>query len=203
MRAVLLFLALAVAGQSATARAQDMTEVDPRALRAALRRYARDEPPIDLVVAAALRQSAPDLEGLESIATRARLSGLLPTVRVGLRRGTGWDLSQRLDDSGRVQLGTDDSMLLRGEAAFALDRLIFAPQEVPLAREQRATRLVRLDLVRSVVRLYYERRRLLLERDLLGAGSIEHATRIIEATALLDAFTGGAFTRMMASRRGR
>ncbi len=177
--------------------------IDPRALRDALARYARTEPRVDDVVAAALRHGAPDLDELESLGTRARLSGLLPTLRIGARRGSGWDLSERLDESGRVQLGTDDSLTFRGEAVFALDRLVFARQEVALAREARATRLVRQDLLRAVVRLYFERRRLLLERDLLGARGLDHWARIAEATALLDAFTGGAFSRMMTARRGR
>jgi hypothetical protein len=190
----LLVPGVAMGQEAATA------EVHPRALRAALSHYERIEPPVGAVVAAALREGAPDLEELHSLATRARLAGLLPTLRLGAQRGSGWDLSERLDDSGRVQLGTDDSLTLRGQAVFALDRLIFAREEVPLAREARATRLVRQDLVRSVVRIYYERRRLLLERDLLGVSGIDHATRIAEATALLDAFTRGAFTRMMAER---
>jgi hypothetical protein len=134
------------------------------------------------------------------VATRARLSALLPRLRVSAQRGTGWDLSERLDETGRVQLGTDDSLMLRGEVLFPLDRLVFAREEVPLLREQRAVRLMRQDLVRTVVRVYYERRRLMLERDLLDAAGLDHALRIEEASALLNAFTGGAFGRGVRSR---
>jgi hypothetical protein len=81
-----------------------------------------------------------------------------------------------------------------------LDRLVFAREEVPLLREQRAVRLMRQDLVRTVVRVYYERRRLMLERDLLDAAGLDHALRIEEASALLNAFTGGAFGRGVRSR---
>ncbi|RLB57364.1 MAG: hypothetical protein DRJ42_00705 [Deltaproteobacteria bacterium] len=172
-------------------------DVDTRALASAIARYTRIEPSVDRVVQAALRAGAPSLADLDSLTTRARLSGLLPSLRVGARRGTGWDLSERLDDNGRVQLGTDDQLSIRAEAVFSLDRLLFAREEVPLSRELRAVQLVRRDLVQSVVRLYFERRRLMLERDLLGVDGVVITVRIQEATALLDAFTGGRFRRML------
>jgi hypothetical protein len=200
-----LFSFFACASASATARAQEHAqeqpaEIDPRDLRAALAHYAQVEPSVDEVVRLALRESTNDLSEVHSVATRARLSALLPRLRVSAQRGTGWDLSERLDETGRVQLGTDDSLMLRGEVLFPLDRLVFAREEVPLLREQRAVRLMRQDLVRTVVRVYYERRRLMLERDLLDAAGLDHALRIEEASALLNAFTGGAFGRGVRSR---
>ncbi|MBW2460813.1 MAG: hypothetical protein JRH11_04150 [Deltaproteobacteria bacterium] len=179
-------------------RDQSQTQdVDRRALASAIAHYTRIEPSVDRVVQAALRAGAPSLADLDSLATRARLSGLLPSLRVGARRGTGWDLSERLDDNGRVQVGTDDQLSIRAEAVFSLDRLLFAREEVPLSRELRAVQLVRRDLVQAVVRLFFERRRLMLERDLLGVDGVVVTMRIEEATALLDAFTGGQFRRML------
>lgn len=173
------------------------SEVDGRALASAIARHDRREPPVDRVVRAALAAGAPSLIDIRDLTTRARLAGLLPSLRVGAQRGTGWDLSERLDDNGRVQIGTDDELSLRAEAVFSLDRLLFAREEVPLSREVRAVHLVRRDLVEAVVRLYYERRRLMLERDLLGSRGVAAAMRIDEVTALLDAFTGGRFRRML------
>jgi len=194
-------VALVLCGGIGTASAQsDERAIEPRALAAALAHYGRVEPKVDEVVAAAVREGVTDLERVDALGNRARLSGLLPSIRVGAQRGTGWDLSERLDESGRIQLATDDSLSIRGEAVFALDRLLFARQEVPLLREERAVRLVRQDLVRTVVRIYYERRRLMLERDLLGVNDLEHVIRIEEATALLNAFTGGALSRMISDR---
>jgi len=199
--ALALLVASVLCGWTETASAQsEEPAFERRALTAALTHYARVEPRVDEIVRAALEEGVTDLRGVDALRTRARLSGLLPSIRIGAQRGTGWDLSERLDDSGRVQLGTDDSISIRGEAVFALDRLIFAREEVPLLREERAVRLVRQDLVRTVVRLYYERRRLMLERDLLGANGLEHTIRIDEATALLNAFTGGALSRMITDR---
>jgi hypothetical protein len=201
VRLTLFGLSAFFAFVSTNATAQEQSpEIDPRDLRAALAHYARIEPSVDEVVRVALRESATDVSEVRSVGTRARLSALLPSLRVAAQRGTGWDLSERLDESGLVQLGTDDSLMLRGEAVFSLDRLVFAREEVPLLREERSVRAARQDLVRAVVGVYYERRRLMLERDLLGAADIEHAIRIEEATALLNVFTGGAFGRISRGR---
>jgi len=54
-------------------------------------------------------------------------------------------------------------------------------------------------VVTQVVHLYFERRRLQLERDLGGQVEVASELRILEAEALLDVFTNGAFSRMMAS----
>ncbi len=207
---VVASIAALAAALAAPVRAQDPPP-QPRALRqpsraeiaAALAHY-RHEPSVDRVVAAALRVADVLPERARDAAHRARLSGWLPTARVGIRRGTGRDLAQQSTDLlDRTNVSTDDTLAVDGALVFRLDRLVFAREEVALLREERALAEERDSLMRDVVHLYFERRRLQLERDLLGQADTEHAVRIAEATALLDAFTRGTFSRAIGARRER
>jgi hypothetical protein len=178
-------------------------DVDPAALREALAALARSEPRVEDVIAAALATADAAPSRARDAAERARLSGLLPSVRVGARRGQGWDLSQlQTTDSGRVALATGDELAVTGEVSFDLGRLLSAREEVALLREERALRMAREELVRAVVSLVYERRRLLLERAFVAHVDLAREVRIDEISALLDVFTEGAFGRMIADRRG-
>jgi hypothetical protein len=75
--------------------------------------------------------------------------------------------------------------------------VVFRSEEVGLLRQRQAELDARAALVRQVIHLYYERRRLQVERDLDPEPKVARSVRIAEATALLDAFTGGAFQRMI------
>lgn len=212
VRALLLAGALGSSLASAAVRAQEGAPVEPRSqdttavpridphrMEAALHRLARSEPPIRRVVRAATEVSAPDPDRASSLASRARLRGLVPVARAGVRRGQGQDLSE-LQSGDTTRLSTDDELALHATLTFELDRLVFSGEEVSLLREERTRRAARADVVREVVHLYFERRRLLLERALL-APDLEREIRIEEITALLDAFTGGAFSRMIGPTR--
>jgi hypothetical protein len=171
------------------------------AIRRALVRY-RDEPPVGTVVEAALRHAEVDLADAERLVRRGRRSGLLPTVRLGVRRGQARDLSAlTTTELDRTNLSTDEELSIEASVVFRLDRLVYGPDEVSLLRERRALSDTRRELVRIVVSLYFERRRLQLERDLAGLDGVEQALRIAEIEALLDAFTGGEFERMIAPGR--
>jgi len=209
---VVACIAVLAAALAAPARAQEPPPPpQSRAVRqpsrteiaAALANY-RHEPSVDRVVAAALRVADVLPERARDAAHRARLSGWLPTARVGVRRGTGRDLAQQSTDLlDRTNVSTDDTLAVDGALVFRFDRLVFAREEVALLREERALAEERDSLMRDVVHLYFERRRLQLERDLLGQADTEHAVRIAEATALLDAFTRGSFSRAIGARRER
>jgi hypothetical protein len=178
----------------------------PGTLGRALARYA-DEPTVEDVVRAALAASGLDPGRARAAATRARASAWLPTARVGVRRGSGVDLSLRQTAAvaDRSVLSADESLALEGALVFQLGRAVFAREEVPLLREERAIAEERRELIVDVVRVYHERRRLQLERDLLGRDDLEHALAIAERTAVLDGWTRGAFSRGLqaaAHRRG-
>lgn len=177
------------------------TALTPARIRAAIARY-RHEPSVDQLVEAALAAPALDPARAREAQDRARLAGLLPQARMDVRRGQVLDLGALQSGTGdRTTWSTGDELAIAGSVTFHLDRLLFATEESSLLRERRALEERRLQIVTQVVHLYYERRRIQLERDLGGRVEIATEIRIIEAEALLDVFTGGAFSRMMASAR--
>jgi hypothetical protein len=188
-----------------------LTEVDPtkppddtrstsaRALDAALQRYAR-EPRVEQVVQVALLAAPPSRS--DALAARARTAGWIPRIGLRARRGQTIDLSSAANvDSDDLRLKSNDDLTLEATLSFELDRVVFRPEEVALARQHRIEHDDRSALVRDVVHLYFERRRLQLERDLSDRIRPEHELRIAEIEALLDAFTNGAFRRMITATR--
>lgn len=174
--------------------AEEATVLDPAMVAYAMRRYGR-EPVPEVVVAAAVRTARIAPRRIGRVASRARAAGWVPWLRLGARRGQQIDYQLQADAD--LHVGTDDEVTLEASLTFRLDRLVFAPEELPLLREERTRAQARTDLARLVLHVYFERRRLQLERDLLGRGGIEVEARIAEAAALLDAFTAGEFSRMM------
>jgi hypothetical protein len=104
--------------------------------------------------AARRAERAPERERtLDALASRARLSSLLPEVR--LRAARTRDESLRLtpttDDPYRFTLAGGDALVLEGAATFRLSRLLFADEELAVDRlrlerernlERRATRVL-------------------------------------------------------------
>lgn len=162
----------------------------------ALRRY-RHEPSVQHLVRAAIATRARDPGRARDAIDRARLRGLVPTVRGTIRRGHAIDLRNLTNGTGG-NLSTDDDLMLEARVSFQFERLVFASEEVGLLRELRALEAEQLELVRTVIALYFERRRLQLEGDLLNQRDVAKAMRILEIEALLDAFTAGEFTRIIA-----
>ncbi|MFW5926343.1 MAG: hypothetical protein ACOCV4_09275 [Myxococcota bacterium] len=171
-------------------------------IEAALARYDH-EPGVDRVVAAALAAAGRDPSAMRRVARRARHSGWAPDVRLKVRRKQRQDLSLRQSDTATTRTASNDDLMIEGSLKFELDRLVFANAETRLLRESQRRRETRSELASQVVALYFERRRLQLERDLLDAHDVERAMRIAEIGALLDAFTDGAFRRMMGSPEER
>lgn len=201
---VTLLLALLPAsalGQESAPNRANAPALSEARIEAALTRY-RHEPGVEEVVRAALEHRAEAPARVHDAIDRARLRGLLPSVRGGLRRGQAIDL-RGLTGNDPANISTDDDLMLEARVVFDLDRLVFASEEVSLLRELRTLETAQLELVRTLIALYFERRRLQLERDLLGAADLARTVRILEAEALLDALTGGAFTRMLLARSQR
>jgi len=73
---------------------------------------------------------------MDSAATRARTSAVLPEIR--LRAARSRDAALRLaptvDDPYHASLADGDGVLVEAQATFRLNRLIFADEEVPLER---------------------------------------------------------------------
>lgn len=126
-------------------------------------------------------------------ARRARRSALLPELRVRARRGRERDASETQTGTN---LSTDDDAVLEGTLVFQLPRAVYSGDEAAWSREARAQAAARVQVVRLVVGLYFERRRLQLEQA-LGDVSVEAVVRIAEIEALLDGLTGGRFGELL------
>jgi len=185
--------------QRAMAPAQTPPDPSADAVTAALASYGH-EPSVHRVVTWALGLAHVAPARAERALRRGRRSGLLPTLRLGMRRGLGRDASSQLTED-TTRLSTAADLSLEATVTFRLDRLAYGPDEVAWARERRSLELARAELVRSVVQLYYRRRRLQLERDLMGARSVERLMTIEQLTALLDELTGSAFSEHARSPR--
>jgi hypothetical protein len=189
---------VSLAREKETARLA-LSSLSPEEIAALLRRYAA-EPSAIAVARAAIRASERDPDRFASMLRRARWRGLVPTLSVGARRGQGVDLRTVTDDTG-VRYTSGDDLVVSATLRFDLGRLLFADEEVMIAREARAAKAVRLELVRDVIHWYYLRRRLQLERDALGHTSVMREVKIAEIEALLDVFTNGLFRRMIEGQR--
>jgi hypothetical protein len=154
-------------------------------------------------VEAALTADPVSPDQARDAARRARRSGLLPIVRFRAQHGRGQDRTDYRGSNARTNLGSDHDLTLEGRLELRLGRLVYAPDEMAWARELRAREAARAARVRQVVTLYFERRRLLLERDLLGMDDLERQLRRVEIEALLDVYTGGEFTRLLEASRTR
>ena len=169
------------------------------AIREALQRYAR-EPAIEAVVRATVQAAPPSHAA--ALASRARTAGWVPRIGLRARRGQGVDLAtSQSEDNEALRLSTGDDLTFEATLTFDLDRVVFRSEEVALAREERAENAVNAARVEQVVSLYFERRRLQLERDLGAPASPERSARIAEIETLLNVFTRGEFSRMMRQPR--
>jgi hypothetical protein len=196
-------LAVGLGGHSAEAQRAEARGIDRERIAAALARY-RDEPSVDDVVRAVIESRALDPARASEAAERARLAGIVPQARADVRRGQMLDL--RALQSGTTDRSTwtsGDEIAFSAGLTFRLDRLVFAADETALLRERRQLEERRLALVTQAVHVYFERRRLQLERDLAGTSEVATEMRIAEAEALLDVFTNGAFSRMMSDATTR
>ena len=156
-------------------------------VRAALARY-RHEPSAAATVRAA--RAALARSATATMAGRARAAGWVPTVGFSARRGQAIDVSSEVAADDSLRLSTDEDLTLSATLTFELDRVVFRREETTIAREARADRHARAARIREVVHLYFERRRLQVERDLGVGDPADKMLRIAEVEALLDVFTG-------------
>jgi hypothetical protein len=190
---------LSIAREKDSSRAA-LSNLSPEEIGVLLQRYA-GEPSAIVVARAAIRAAERDPDRFASMLRRARWRGLVPALTLGARRGQGVDLRTTATDDEGVRFTSGDDLVVSATLRFELGRLLFADEEVMIAREARAAKAVQLELVRDVIHWYYLRRRLQLERDALGHTSVIREIKIAEIEALLDVFTNGFFGRIITSQR--
>jgi hypothetical protein len=164
----------------------------PEDVRAALEPH-EDEPEVSEVVTAVLAHSEIDPARARDAIERARLSGLLPVTGLTLRQGQGYDLlARQTDTTGTTSVTSGQDLAFVASLSFRFDRLVYAGDERALLREGRTAAERRMELIGEIVRLYFERRRLVAERALSGELVVEREARIAEIAALFQVLSGGS-----------
>lgn len=190
--ALALALALVVAR---AARADGDAGVSDAAVVARTAALPAREPSAREVVAMALRAARGiGTERVRELTRRARLAGLAPQLRLSAERGVQQDRSASSSAaSDRTQAASGADLSLSATLTFELDRLVFAAEEVRLLSIDRWLEADRRRLMSEVVRLYFQRRRLLREQASAPVEDPELGDAVRETEALLDALTDGAF----------
>jgi competence ComEA-like helix-hairpin-helix protein len=177
--------------------------VEPADIARVMARY-DDEPSVQAVQERAMRYAEIHPELIDAWRRRSGYNAVLPQVRVQYWRNVEEDtrLIQQPGNPDRWQWDWDDDHRVSLTARWDLDDLIFNTDELRVSSE--AVRLVRLreGVLSQVTKLYFERRRLQIERDLAPTGDVAAAVRremrLHELTAQIDALTGGWFSEQLA-----
>jgi hypothetical protein len=140
-----------------------------------------------------VRRAGAEPERAQKWLRRLRGAAWLPELQLDALRDTG----QR--ESIDAQLGTRygaydiDAVRFEARATWHLDRLVFDAEEVRASRESVRLAELRQELALTVVRLYFERRRIEIEDELTPPGPREaalHEVRREEIAAALGAMCG-------------
>jgi hypothetical protein len=139
---------------------------------------------------------------IELLVRRARLAGLMPTLKVGAERGLKQDLSSSSSiEVERLGAAVADDLSFEAVLNFDLSRLVFAPEEVRLLSVERWLAGDQRKLIEEVVQLYFKRRKLIESPPSSEEENGVRALSIAEIEALLDAMTNGAYGRALARKR--
>jgi hypothetical protein len=140
-------------------------------------------------------------ERTRELCKRARLSGLVPTLRFASRRGLSQDTSlSSTITADRTNASAGDDVSFEAGLTFELPRLVFASEEVRLLSVERWLVNDLRRFLQDVTHLYFQRRQLMRERATSPAPDAELDAQIEELEALLDAFTDGGFSRALPPR---
>ncbi len=178
--------------------------VSQEVVRKVLMRFA-GEPTVREVQTQAVDYQRVHPEVIDSWRVRARVRAIAPqlqadaqgTIDNDLRKVTNLDAAQSEIESttdsntGRLTIG----------GRWDLDRLIFEPQEMAVAREAVRTANLRDRVLEEVTRRFFERRRLQVDLELAPptdlSDRVRKELRLQELTADIDAFTGGWYSEKL------
>lgn len=173
-----------------------------------LRRF-DNEPAIREVQLAAIRYYNVSPERISSLRSRTRSKALVPGISIGVTNSLSSfnlavdDIVFRQRGVARFEDQTADFLGFTASASWGLDRLVFNAEELDVMS------LIGIQdgIQREVTALYYVRRRLQIELELNPPTSLEARLsgrlRLEELTGLLDAYTGGFFSREIGKRSKR
>jgi ligand-binding sensor domain-containing protein len=172
------------------------------------------EPSIDDVHRLAISYAEVHPDKIRQWRLQASKKAWMPNISIGL----DGDRNRTLTDSvwgsytggGQIFIGPDDKTaydnLGWGVAmSWDLGELIWNNDQTSIDSRSKLMVELRQDILDQVTRLYFERRRLQIEvigiPEAQGTLKFERQMRIDELTALIDAYTGGEFSRRVQSRK--
>jgi hypothetical protein len=151
------------------------------------------------VVALSIVGTAAERRSLDAIAARARSSALLPELRLRALRNSDQALRwiPTSDDPYRITQADGTGLILEASATFRLDRLLFAREELAVARLRLKAGAERLKLegrvLDALVSLFRARELACAdERD--AAARAAQTLKVLELFIELDALTAGWFS---------
>jgi hypothetical protein len=154
---------------------------------------------IHALVVAAWKLAGVDRDDvLDSLATRARASALLPELR--LRTYRTYDAGVRVYRADDVTTLDGASTHVEARMTFRLDRLIFADEEVAIERIRVERAELKQRIATRVVDLclrFQKARRASNDPTLLESEREDAAIAAVEAVVALDALTGGAASALL------
>lgn len=139
-----------------------------------------------------------ELERLDDASTRARVSGLVPELRLRVARVVDEDqsLSPTEYDPERITASGGSSVWIEGRATFRLERLVFADEEVALEKMRSERRKLEREIADDVLKSFAAWQR---ASGALATPDIDDETRakldierVVEETRL-DVLTNGWF----------
>jgi len=202
-RSLLTILTIAVLSALGAGIARADDEVDRF-----LRRF-DNEPAIREVQLAAIKYYNVSPERISSLRSRTRSKALVPGISIGVTNSLSSfnlavdDIVFRQRGIARFEDQTADFLGFTASASWGLDRLVFNAEELDVMS------LIGIQdgIQREVTALYYVRRRLQIELELNPPTTLEARLsgrlRIEELTGLLNAYTGGYFSREVEKRSKR
>ncbi len=161
------------------------------------------EPKIREVQVAAIKYYNVSPSKISSLRSRTRSKALIPGLSVGFTNSLS-SFNRSVDDIifrnvgiAKIEEQNADFLGFSASASWSLDRLVFNAEELDVMS------LIGIQdgLQREVTALYYVRRRLQIEMLLNPpktlASRLSGRLRLEELTGLLDAYTGGYFSRQI------
>jgi len=156
------------------------------------------EPTINEVHELAIHYAEVNREKIESWRKLARNKAFMPDLSVGLDRDASdmfhWNTGANPDElqKGRDLIDWDVNL------SWDLADLVWSTDQTTIDSRSKLMVELREDILNEVTRLYFERRRVqieLISEDLNSPFRLDKEMRVAELTALIDALTGGDFSK--------
>ena len=174
-----------------------------------LKNYMNEEPDLRSIHRAAIRYADVNPEKIRNWQRDSRLSHFLPKLSGGLQRATDEtvDIDRGATNTSDLFITGPNERSWSYDAGVSWDlaELVWSSSQTSIDSRSKLMTELRNEILSSLTRLYFERKRLVTEFFLKPPSDellrIELTQHIEELTAHIDAYTGGYFSEEMARRK--